>query len=245
MLTISAGMQKSGSAYFYTVINDLLTTSGSGVDARELKTRLNLDRLLQWHNNNIGALTPFKLYRLCTLASKHGNFVVKTHAGPNLLVRYLVRSGHLRIIYCYRDPRDVLLSSMDFGNVLLQQGESHTFARMTDFNKALKQVRAWLNTWNKFNTMPEVLSLRYEDMILEPVISCREIESFLNIRVTDEQRQAILWKYSRDNTDADRTGMHFNKAAVFRYKTEMNDEQRAACIDTFGKYLPAMGYALD
>ena len=64
MLIISSGMQKSGSAYFYNVINEILVASGNGVDARQIKHNRNLDNLMKWHNNNIGALTLPKLIKL-------------------------------------------------------------------------------------------------------------------------------------------------------------------------------------
>ena len=55
MIVISAGMQKSGSAYLYNIINDLLIASGYK-DARKIKAEHDLNNIMQWHNNNIGGL---------------------------------------------------------------------------------------------------------------------------------------------------------------------------------------------
>ncbi|MDQ3112240.1 MAG: hypothetical protein M3R17_20335 [Bacteroidota bacterium] len=45
MIVISAGMQKSGSAYVYNIINDLLVHGGHG-DARQVKEKYKLDDVL-------------------------------------------------------------------------------------------------------------------------------------------------------------------------------------------------------
>jgi hypothetical protein len=57
MLVLSAGMPKSGSGYFYNIINELLVASGGGKDARWVKQKRALDGLMRWHNNNIGTPT--------------------------------------------------------------------------------------------------------------------------------------------------------------------------------------------
>lgn len=75
-------MQKSGSAYFYNVINEILIASGSGTDARVVKQSRNIEQLMRWHNNNIGKPTLFELIKLIRIAAEEGPFVVKTHAGP-------------------------------------------------------------------------------------------------------------------------------------------------------------------
>ena len=46
MLVVSAGMQKSGSAYLYNIINDLLVVAGNA-DARGIKSKYKLDDIVQ------------------------------------------------------------------------------------------------------------------------------------------------------------------------------------------------------
>ena len=235
-------MQKSGSAYFYNVINEILIASGSGTDARVVKQSRNIEQLMRWHNNNIGKPTLFKLIKLIRIAAEEGPFVVKTHAGPNLSVRILARLGLLRIVYCYRDPRDALLSAIDHGRKILDQGEKHTFASMVNFDKGIKGVKAWLRTWKRYTEISGVMTIKYEEMMDDPVAVTKEIEKFLEISVDPQKRRDILWGLSKDNIKGDRQGMHFNKATTYRYKTEMTDEQKGECSRHFGKYLELMGY---
>jgi hypothetical protein len=242
MLIISSGMQKSGSAYFYNVINEILAASDNGVDARKIKNNSSLDDLMKWHNNNIGALTLTKLLKLWKVSVREGTFVVKTHAGPNLSVKALNKLGMIRIVYCYRDPRDVLLSAIDHGKKILDNGENHTFANMVEFDKALKNVKSWLCIWKSYAELPGVLTVKYEEMMQDPGAVTKKIEDYLEVSVNPEKRQEILWKFSKENSEGDRRGMHFNKAQTYRYKTEMTEEQKAKCKEKFNDLLLAMGY---
>lgn len=244
MLIISSGMQKSGSAYFYNVINKILVASGDGIDARKIKHNNKLDNLMKWHNNNIGGLTLIKLIKLWKISIGEGKFVVKTHSGPNLLIKIMCKLGMVRIVYCYRDPRDVLLSAVDHGKKILAKGENHTFANMADFNKALRSAKfkSWLTIWKAYSKMPGVLLVKYEEMMQDPIAITKKIEGFLNISIDSEERQNILWKFSKDNPEGDRTGMHFNKAMTFRYKTEMTERQKNKFHDKFHNIIIAMGY---
>lgn len=242
MLVISAGMQKSGSGYFYNVINELIATSGSGKDARDIKEKRCLDGLMKTHNNNIGKPRFPKLFRLWKMTRENGTFVVKTHAGPTISHIIMPRLGLLRTVYCYRDPRDALLSSIDRGKWILAKGENHTFSKLVEFGDALKAARRWVLVWQRYANMPGVLTVKYEEMMQDPTTVTQRIESFLGISVDSGKRQEILWRFSKDNPGGDRRGMHFNKPTIFRYKSEMTEEQRVLCKNTFRYHLEAMGY---
>ena len=141
MLIISSGMQKSGSAYFYNVINDILIASGNGIDARLIKKNRSLDDLMKWYNNLIGKLTLPKLFKLYKISVQEGTYVVTTHHGPNLAVKIMSKLGMLRIVHSSRDPRDVLLSAVDHGKKILDSGRKRTFANIIDFDNALNYVK--------------------------------------------------------------------------------------------------------
>lgn len=219
-----------------------MAASGNGVDARQINQNRNLSELMKWHNNNIGRLKLAKLFKLWRITIREGTFVVKTHSGPSASAKALSKLGIIRIVYCYRDPRDVLLSAVDHGKKILDNGENHTFVKMVDFDKALKNVKAWLKVWKEYEGMPGVLTVKYEDMMRNPEAVTKGIEDFLEISVDPEKRQGILWKFSKENSEGDRRGMHFNKAKTFRYATEMTEEQKTKCREEFGDFLLSMGY---
>jgi hypothetical protein len=240
-LILSAGMPKSGSAYVYNLINDLMIAGGHR-DAREIKRDYKLQALMNWRNNNIGRLYIWRILRLWSIVRKEGPFVVKTHNRPGPIVLLLNRLGLIKIIYSYRDPRDALLSAVDHGKKLLSQGNNRSFAKMVEFDDALKNVMKWLRIWKIYSLIPGVLMVRYEDLMNNPVETVEGVSRFLGFDLDHNTLESILWKYSRDNPEWNREGMHFNKAVVFRYKTEMPAEQKKICRDKIGGYLQNMGY---
>jgi len=241
MFILSAGMQKSGSAYFYNIINELLIKAGSK-DARKIKEERGLDDLMKDHNNNIGELSLTKFKMLYQISIEEGTFAVKTHRGPNQFIRDLSEQGMIKIIYSYRDPRDVLISAIDHGKKILAEGDDHTFAKIVRFDKACHSVINWLGIWEKYADMSGIMMIKYEEMMKNPAANITLIEDFIDISLNTEQREEIVWNFSKDNPDGDRRGMHFNKAKIYRYKTEMSREQKKKCEIEFGNYLEAMGY---
>lgn len=244
MLIISAGMQKSGSAFFYNVINELVIESG-GADARQVKTARQLDGVMKWDNNNIGRLYFYKIIRLWLISLSEGDFVVKTHSGPGMSARILNKLGLIKIIYSYRDPRDALLSAIDHGKKILSSGNDHTFSKMVDFDSAISNVKNWAGIWKKYTKMHGVLKIKYEEMMENPVECAQLIEKFLGLSVSYERREKIIWRFSRNNPDRESAGLHFNKAKTNRYKTEMTVEQIKKCRSVLGKYITDMSYRID
>ena len=235
-------MQKSGSGYLYNVINELLIISGSGVDARKIKQNRNIDRLMKWHNNNVGEFGFYKILKLLQISFQDGTFVIKSHSGPNLLIKVLSKFGLIRIIYSYRDPRDVLLSAIDHGNKILPDGEVNAFKGIVEFDKALLAVKDWVSICEQYAKMPNVLMVKYEKMMQNPIQTIIDIENFLKISLPADKRQEISWKFSKENPEGIREGLHFNKAQSLRYQIEMTDEQKSICKTEFKNYLEKMGF---
>lgn len=241
MLIISAGMQKSGSGYLYNLINDLEVAAGNA-DARDIKKRCRLEEIMQQHNNNIGPLQCKKLLRLWQASLHAGDFVVKTHSHPTWCTKFLNIAGLIKIIYCYRDPRDVLLSAMDHGKKSIAEGTRDNFIHMTEFDAALRHVKGWVEIWQQYHALPGILMLKYEELLDTPLVIMQKISHFLGFSLDEPAMREILWKYAKENPDGDRTGLHLNKAVTARHVNEMTDEQKQKAEDVLADALQAMGY---
>jgi hypothetical protein len=244
MLVISAGMQKSGSGYLYNLLNALLYETYL-TDARSLKEQYQLHDLMQWHNNNIGRPTFHKLFKLWIISRKESPYTVKTHEAPGLGLRILHFLTALKVIYIFRDPRDVILSAIDHGIRSLRENEHSHFAELIEFDDALRQVTVWVEIWRKYNAMRNVLMIKYEDLHCDALKTMKRIEDFLEISVSPATKENILWQYSRNNPSREGLGLHFNKATAFRYETEMNFDEKRKCRQALGKHLEMMGYSLE
>lgn len=244
MIVLSVGMPKSGSAYFYNIINALLVEAGNK-DAGKIRAKHHLDELMKWRNNFVGILSFRKFIRLWLISLREGTFVVKSHAGPSRMVKIANKLGLLKIVYCYRDPRDVLLSAMDHGKKLKASGDDRFFATMVDFDSTLPHVQEWLDVWKLYAEIPGVLMVKYEDLIDDAVTVTKTIESFLGISISAEKRDDILWSFSKDNPNGYRAGMHLNKAQAQRFKTDMTQEQKTKFLGMFQTNLEVMKYDIE
>lgn len=151
----------------------------------------------------------------------------------------------LKVVYIYRDPRDVVLSAMDHGNRILEKGERHTFAAMTTFDSAVNALQGWLKVWESYAKLGRVHMVKYEDLMSDPFGTMRSLCSYLRLRIPGQETfESIFWKYNPENTDADLTGLHYNKAVVYRYKTEMPSEQNEAIQSQFRNEMVRMGYEM-
>jgi hypothetical protein len=121
MIILSVGMPRAGSGWYYNLTHDLVTASG-GQNARQVRKRYHLQKILTEVNCNIGVLTVRRLSAVLIPSLLGNTFVIKAHAGPTPFALGLIRAGWLRPAYIYRDPRDAMLSAYDNGQKALKKG---------------------------------------------------------------------------------------------------------------------------
>jgi len=98
MIVLSVGMPRAGSAWHYNLIHDLMKTTGCA-DARDIREKFRLQKILTEVNCNIGVLSARRL-AMVTLPALMGNtFVIKAHAGPTTASRLLQRLGLVLVFY--------------------------------------------------------------------------------------------------------------------------------------------------
>jgi len=149
MIVLSVGMPRAGSGWHYNLIHDLMKTTGCA-DAREIREQYRLQRILTEVNCNIGVLSLRRLALVTFPALMGKTFVIKAHAEPTIWSRLLSRLGLLRITYIYRDPRDAMLSAYDYGQRALAKGRPNAFSHLSDFEKTLAFMEAYVHIWEKW-----------------------------------------------------------------------------------------------
>ena len=149
MIVLSVGMPRAGSGWHYNLIQDLMKTTGCA-DARDIREKYHLQKVLTEVNCNIGVLSARRL-GLVTLPALMGNtFVIKAHAAPTSASRLLSTLGLLCITYIYRDPRDAMLSAYDFGQRALEKGRPNAFSHLSDFEKSVNFMMEYVHIWEKW-----------------------------------------------------------------------------------------------
>ncbi len=241
MLYLSVGMPRAGSGWYYNLMHDLVV-AGGGSDARQVRRKFYLARILTEVNCNIGALTPWRLIPAWIPALLGNSYVIKAHAGPTPLARLFLHQKWMKAAYIYRDPRDAMLSAFENGQNALKNGRQNAFSQLRDFPTTLQFMRDYVSISDAWMACPQVLHTRYEDLLEDYDKEAGRLIDFLEIAEGDATR-AILDHYRPAQARAaDQQGLHFRKGKVGRFNQAYSLEQKQACLDAFGTYLERMGY---
>jgi hypothetical protein len=241
MLILSVGMPRAGSGWYYNLQHDLITASG-GQDARTVRQRYHLQKVLTEVNCNIGALTLRRLL-VTLIPSRLGNtFVIKAHSAPTPLAHTLIRLGWMRTTYIYRDPRDAMLSAFENGQRALQSGRSNAFSHLVDFDSSLSFMHEYVKIGEKWLACPDVLDARYEDLLTNYEPEAQRLVIFLGLKHTDAV-DAVLAQYQPAQAQTtEQQGLHFRKGKVGRFREKFSSEEQQRCMDAFGSFLRMMKY---
>ena len=82
MIVLSVGMPRAGSGWHYNLIHDLMEADGY-IDARIIREKYRLQKILTEVNCNIGVLSARRMGMVTVPAVLGNNFVIKAHAGPS------------------------------------------------------------------------------------------------------------------------------------------------------------------
>ena len=241
MIVLSVGMPRAGSGWHYNLIHDLMETTGCA-DARDIRERYRLQKVLTEVNCNIGVLSARRL-GLVMIPGLLNTFVIKAHAGPTTASRLLAGLGMLRITYIYRDPRDAMLSAYDFGQRALVKGRPNAFSHLSDFGKSVDFMMEYVRIWEKWMREKNVLIARYEDLLTNYETESAKLVDYLKLDRTSPQVRAVIEKY-RPGAAEGQQGLHFYKGKIGRFRESYTPEQQAILKERMGGYLSKMGYEL-
>ncbi len=242
MIVLSVGMPRAGSGWHYNLIHDLMQTTGCA-DARDIREKYRLQKILTEVNCNIGVLSARRLGMAAIPALMGNTFVIKAHAGPTSTSRFLQRVGLLQITYIYRDPRDAMLSAFEYGQRALQKGRPNAFSHLTDFDKSLAFIMDYVRIWERWTREKNVLIARYEDLLTNYDSEATRLVEFLRLRANQPEVQKVTDAFRPEKGEG-REGLHFFKGKIGRFRESYSAEQQAILKEKMGAYLARMGYEL-
>ena len=242
MIVLSVGMPRAGSGWHYNVIHDLMATTGCA-DARDIREKYRLQKILTEVNCNIGVLSARRLAMVTVPALAGNTFVIKAHAGPSTGSRLLETTGLMRVTYIYRDPRDAMLSAFDFGQRALDKGRPNAFSHLTDFQKTLDFMTEYVRIWEKWMAEKTPLIARYEDLLLNYDAEVTRLVRFLKLDGSRPEVQAVIEKYRPEKGEGQQ-GLHFFKGKIGRFREAYSADQQKIMVERFGSALKKMGYEI-
>ena len=242
MIVLSVGMPRAGSGWHYNLIHDLMRTTGCA-DARDIRERYRLQKILTEVNCNIGVLSARRL-GLTMLPGLVNTFVIKAHAAPTSTSRLFSNLGLLRSTYIYRDPRDAMLSAFDFGQRALTKGHPNAFSHLSDFEKSVDFMMEYVRIWEKWMKEKHVLIARYEDLLTNYDVESVKLLEYLKLNKNKSEVQKVIENYRPDAAEGQQ-GLHFYKGKIGRFREAYNDEQKSVLKKKLSPYLAQMGYNAD
>ena len=242
MIVLSVGMPRAGSGWHYNVIHDLMATTGCA-DARDIREKYRLHKVLTEGNCNIGVLSARRLALVIVPALMGNTFVIKAHAGPSPWSRILESLGFLRITYIYRDPRDAMLSAFGFGQRAIEKGRPNAFSHLTDFRKTLDFMTEYVRIWEKWVGEKTPLISRYEDLLLDYDSEMARLVEFLGLDGSQPEIRAVVEQY-RPGANDSQQGLHFYKGKIGRFRESYGTAEQKIMAERFGSVLVKMGYPI-
>ncbi|MFH1049575.1 MAG: sulfotransferase domain-containing protein [bacterium] len=124
---------------------------------------------------------------------------------------------YLKVIYLYRDPRDVCISyykfSKNFGyEFTFEQFIIDMFTGRLTYGSWQNHINSWLNHWNH-EIKIEILKLKYEDLIINPIEELKRISKFLQI----ETNEKLLVNSSTNSSVDNMKNIAINSSLKKRY----------------------------
>ncbi len=247
MLVICAGLQKSGSALCFNIINELLISSGFA-DIRKIRREYQLEDIVIQDDCYVHELNLQNFKRVLAPLRDGNSIVIKTHFFPKRdyfeYVKDNVLGFDIKYIYTYRDPRDVVLSTLDH-----REKDPSTFDDFDTFENALVASVPLFEEALKWQSFKQAKLIRYEEFNEGTAFLTNTVQQFLDIPPKPDDA-AINDRFSKHNIESwdDNTKkfgrLHFNKGISSRYLSELNNSKLSLVESYLGYYIDKFGYTM-
>lgn len=244
MIIINAGIPKSGTSLIQQYQMDLINTVSPRNGQQEiLKHGYNIDVYSDASNQGFFVDIDEETFNFLSLVeAKFGSFMFKTHCNPNAYISKIINEKGGKATFCYRDPRDVILSAIDHGkrtrSGLDRSGAYHD---LFTIDQGIMRIKKWFGMFIKWQDFQDVLFIKYEDMIENKEKWLHKMSSYFNFSISESTINNIVNKHERIKN----TAWNFNVGTIYRWKHEMNTEQIKICNQSLSEEISTMGYEFE
>ena len=241
MLIFSNSMCKSASTLIWWYTEKLVYAAHPKNGAKALRELTSSGEIKGSNAYMDHPVTEEKIDRLIELAKNEGPTVVKVHCYLTPYLKQVLESGDAVATFCYRDPRDMILSAMDHRVRAAKEGRE-VFEKFTTVKESLDEASYWCRmscTWYE-SQLAELF--QYVDTVSRPIWQMRRLGKFLNFDVSDE----LIEQVQADESKHKSVGWcEFNKGDLSRYHNEMQSHEIELCNQYLGKFIRQLGFEID
>lgn len=233
MIILSNSIPKTGSTILASYQEDMIEVSKRTSGQEVLRSRFG-GRYIPRPSNSV-------LANLVKTDLLHGSLVVKCHWPFTTRLDIFCRLFNVRMTFSYRDPRDMILSMIDHGERSRNgQDPAGSFSDCLTIRDLIPRTVGMMESLKMWKKNKYVLPIRYEDLMSNPVDILEDINSFLGLSIERDALNDIFVQRNKDRASSH----NFNKGTTERWKTEMNEDEKDECRESFKPYLIGLGYEL-
>ena len=240
MVVINIGMPRSGTLWRYNLIKALVIASG-GQDGLDIRKKFLLKPFIGGANADMNTLKAKRLAPALYPSLLGKSYVLNTHARPFDLAKSLVSRGKLKAIYGYRDPRDCILSMLEYSQRSLPNYGAN-FLKLNSVADGIRFMGLYLQVWEDWFHLENTLILRYEDMLTNYETTVDQIISYLDLSLAPDLINQIKEKFLPQQKPDSGEHIHLETGVAERAKNEFSAQELAQMNDAFAPYLEKMGY---
>jgi len=242
MLFLNVGMPRSGTLWRYKLIRDLVIASG-GKDGVNIRGKYLLHPFISGLNADINTLTPKRLFPAMIPSLLGERYVLNTHDYPRPFTNRQLAKNKLKAVYGFRDPRDCILSILEYSRRAKPQ-YSTVFLNISTVEEAVEFFHIFLHAYDLWNASPNTLILKYEEMLERYESSVDKILDHLKLEIPQVELNKIITLYLPGQRSRAGEATHFEHGTAHRFRQEFNREELDFLADKLGPYLEKMGYPI-
>lgn len=240
MLVLNIGMPRSGTLWRYNIVRDFVM-AGGGKDGLEIRKKYLLFPFIELPNADLNTTKPKRLVPAALPSLLGESYVLNTHSKPSDYASSMMEKGQLKAVYGYRDPRDCILSILEYGKKALPQ-YSNKFLEVKSVKQAVEYMKVYINIWEAWTSQKGALVVRYEDMLTDYPTFIDQLVQYLELDLTPEQKERIENTYLPKQKAKNERPTHLSHGVAHRFREKFTEEEQAYLLESYQSILERMGY---
>lgn len=233
MILLSNSIAKTGSTLLANYQDDILKK----LDVRSGQSKV----WTSYKGRYIDIPNKTRLLKLLIWNQLYGSFVIKCHWSNQKTLNLFCKLSNVKMTMTYRDPRDMILSMIDHGGRRRKGSDaSGAFADCVSVVDVIPRTVKLMERLKEWQTKGHINFIRYEDLMTDPFKVLKNMILFLNWELSDHNLIEII--NFRESTKM--KSHNFNKGTTERWKKEMTQLEKDACLKAFKPYLEWLKYDL-
>jgi hypothetical protein len=235
-------MPRSGTLWRYKLIRDLVI-AGGGKDGLEIRKKYFLNSFLDLPNADLNTTKIKRLLPVLIPSLLGETFVLNSHAVPTEFAKSMLKRGKLKVVYGYRDPRDCILSILEYSRRALPQ-YSNEFLGIHSVEDAVKFMEIYIKAWQEWTSLDSAFVLQYEEMLQNYEFWLEKIIRYLDLQIPDSKLGQIFSTYLPQQKPKEGVKIHFQHGKANRFRESFNEEELAFLQKSYFDVLEKMGYEI-